>query len=97
MKAVNNKRYSLVKNISQDSNALNSFGDFTSLDDAIREMHKLSKNTMSTIIFDDKYLEDFKKLGYSILAIKEQKFLDDCFIGYENIVNTPILLINNKE
>ena len=52
---------------------------------------------MSTIIFDDKYLEDFKKLGYSILAIKEQKFLDDCYIGYENIVNTPILLINNKE
>lgn len=97
MKAVNNKRYSLVKNISQYSNTLNSIGDFTSLDDAIREIHKESKNTKSTIIFDDKYLEDFIQLGYSILRIKEQMFLDSCFIGYENTVNTPILLINNKE
>lgn len=86
------KKYSIVEEIQLLCSAIKTHGDFSSVNKAIIEMSNLSKEFNFLLLKSDDEKLNILNSTHSFLTIREQKFIDNCFIGYEKIENSPVLL-----
>ena len=86
------RKYSIVEEIQLLCSAIKTHGDYSSVRNALLEMNRLSSEFNCLLLkSDDEKLNIFNST-HSFLTIREQKFIDNCFIGYEKIENSPVLL-----